>query len=180
MVPLSLSDLQVDAGGSGYINHASDFQLQCFVLLLLCHGLLRTLVTDIPPQRLGLSPNTGTPDVTSHRVLANCLHFIQPTADEKVSFFLKTLCPLWMMSSLCFYVLICSGPEWFGSLHHVDLHRLSDQLLIGSPPVGCGQEHSSNGFSVHPVWRGDGMVSSDWTRLNDGHFRERLADKCSF
>lgn len=68
--------------------------------------------------------------------------------------------------SLC----VCSGPEWFGRLHHVDLHCFSDQLLIGSQFVGCGKEHSSNGFSVHPVGRGASMVSSDWTRLNNGHF----------
>lgn len=67
-------DLQVDAGSSGCTYPDSDFQLRCFVLLLLCYGLLWTLVTDIPQKRLGLSPNTGLPDVTSHIVLPNCLY----------------------------------------------------------------------------------------------------------
>ena len=63
--------------------------------------------------------------------------------------------------------LIFSGPEWFGSLHHMDIHRLSDQLVIGSPPVGYGQEHSCNRLPMHPVCRVGGMVSSARTRLND-------------
>lgn len=57
---VSLSDLQVDAGGSGCINHDSGFQSKCFVLLLQCHVFLWTVVTDVPPQRPGVSPNTGT------------------------------------------------------------------------------------------------------------------------
>lgn len=53
------SVLQVDAGGSGCIDPDGLVQLQCFVLLLLRHRLLWTLVADVPSQRPGLSPNTG-------------------------------------------------------------------------------------------------------------------------
>lgn len=69
---------------------------------------------------------------------------------------------------LCWWchMLTHSGPEWFGRVHHVDLHCLPDQLLIGSPPVGCGSQHSSHGISLHPVWRGDWMVRVEWSRRN--------------
>lgn len=60
--------LQVDAGGAGCIDPDGHVQLQCFVLLLLCHRLLWTLVADIPSQRPGLSQNTGRThiDVTNY------------------------------------------------------------------------------------------------------------------
>lgn len=67
-----------------------------------------------------------------------------------------------MFSSLCLCMLKCPGPQWFGSVHYMDCYRLSYQLLIGSPSVGCVQEHCGYSLSVHPVWRGDDMVSSGW------------------
>lgn len=140
MVPFCVSLCpQVDAGRSGDVDPDCDFQLQRSVFLLLRHRLLRTLATDIPSQRPGLSLHTGTrssqkiPDsfrrspASSHAVLVNVLMF--------------------------------SAPERFGSLHHVDIHRLSDQLFLGSSPVGRGQQHGSQRLAVHPVCGGGGMVS---------------------
>ena len=51
--------MQVDAGRSGCVDPDSDFQLQRIVLLLLCHRLLWTVVTDIPSQKPEVSHNTG-------------------------------------------------------------------------------------------------------------------------
>lgn len=113
-------------------------------------------------------------DLACLRVLVRQTAFIQHTADKESLTFLRT--PSDPVYDVTFYpyMLICPGPEWFGSLHHMDIHCLSDQLLIGSPPVGCGQKHSSNSVSVHPVWRGGCMVSPDWMRLNDGHFQNKV------
>lgn len=55
--------------------------------------------------------------------------------------------------------VVSAGPERSGSLHHLDRHRLTHQLLIGSPAVGRGQEHCSHRLAVHPVWGGHDLVS---------------------
>lgn len=59
IVSFCFSVFQDDPGVFGRFNPDSGFQLQRSVLLLLCHRLLWTLVTDIPSQRPDLSQSTG-------------------------------------------------------------------------------------------------------------------------
>lgn len=59
IVSFCFSVFQDDAGVFGRFNPDSGFRLQRSVLLLLCHRLLWTLVTDIPSQRPDLSQSTG-------------------------------------------------------------------------------------------------------------------------
>lgn len=82
-----LLGLQVDAGRTCGANHDCGYQPWCLVLLLLRHRLLWTLVADIPPERLVLSPNTGTPCHLTHRY------------GELFSF--SALCPICLHHCVC-------------------------------------------------------------------------------
>lgn len=123
-LPLSL--LQVDAGSNGHINPDRPHQLQRLVLLLLRHRLLWTVVADLLSQRPGMSQNTGRPQCAHGRIS----HSTQRIVKGIILYIPTYIVSIWMF--------VRSGSEWFGSLHHMDIHRFSHQLLIGSPPVGRG------------------------------------------
>lgn len=129
--------MQVDVGCSGGNNHVNHFQLRCFVLLLFCHLPIWTMVEDVPQQRLGLPSYPGM----LHVQLPFHVTYRTPV------FELITVTPIAMV-----------GPQWFGSVHYMDHHRLTYQFCTGSPLVGSGPQHRSHSFSVHPLWRGGYMV----------------------